>query len=76
MSPETLDQGTAWVLRQFYGRQRVARRLWRQLGYLHPAAFLRVAVPLNLGYRHRLVTNGTFERGTTFVSPSRPVPTH
>jgi radical SAM superfamily enzyme YgiQ (UPF0313 family) len=71
MSPETLDRGTAWVLRQFYSRRRVAQRLWQELGYLNPTAFIRVVVPLNLGYRQRLAANGTFERGRNFVLPAR-----
>ncbi len=76
MSRQTLDEGTAWVLKEFYSRRRVARRFWNQVGYLHPMAFTRVVVPLNLGYRQRLKTNGTFERGSRFVPPSRFVPAH
>jgi radical SAM superfamily enzyme YgiQ (UPF0313 family) len=72
MSPETLDRGTAWVLRQFYSRRRVAQRLWQEVGYLNPTAFIRVVVPLNLGYRQRLAANGTFARGGRFVLPIRP----
>ncbi len=68
MSRETLDRGTAWVLRQFYGRRRVARRLWNELGYLNRLTFTRVAVPLNVGYRARLRANGTFARGRDFVA--------
>jgi len=71
MSPETLHRGTAWVLREFYARPRVSRRFWKELTYLRPAAFMRVAVPLNLGYRARLSRNGTFELGGTFVPPVR-----
>jgi len=74
MSPETLDRGTAWVLRQFYSRRRVAQRLWQELGYLDPTAFIRVVVPLNLGYRQRLAGNGTFERGRKFALPARYTP--
>jgi len=73
MSVETLDRGTAWVLREFYARRRVARRFWRQLGYLDPTAFIRAVVPLTLGYRQRLRTNGTFARGRRFRMPPRPV---
>jgi radical SAM superfamily enzyme YgiQ (UPF0313 family) len=76
MSRQTLDEGTAWVLKEFYSRRRIARRFWNQVGYLHPMAFTRVVVPLNLGYRQRLKTNGTFERGSRFVPPSRFVPAH
>ncbi len=63
MSVETLDWGAAWILRQFYARRHVARRLWKGLGYLSQAAFWRVGVPLNIGYRRRLSADGTFERG-------------
>jgi len=66
MSVETLDRGVAWVLRQFYSRRRVAQRFWRELRYLSPTAMLRVAVPLNLGYRTRLSTNGTFDLGRRY----------
>jgi radical SAM superfamily enzyme YgiQ (UPF0313 family) len=69
MSRETLDRGTAWVLRQFYARRHVARRCWHELGYMSPAAFIRAALPLNLGYRRRLEADGTFERGRTFALP-------
>ncbi len=75
MSRETLHTGTAWVLRQFYARRRVARRLWRGLGYLSPAAFSRVGLPLNLGYRIRLSTNGTFALGKRFTPPRPDPPT-
>jgi radical SAM superfamily enzyme YgiQ (UPF0313 family) len=71
MSPTTLDRGTAWVLRQFYARRKIVQRLWKELRYLSPAAFSRVAIPLNFGYRHRLGTNGTLGRGRAFVPPSR-----
>lgn len=66
MSRETLHRGTAWVLREFYTRRRVARRWWNQLGYLGWTAFTRVSVPLNLGYRTRLSANGTFQLGNGF----------
>jgi radical SAM superfamily enzyme YgiQ (UPF0313 family) len=75
MSPDTLDQGTAWVLRKFYTRRRVARRMLKELRYLNRGAFTRVAAPLNLGYRIRLSTNGTFARGERFVPPPRTVVT-
>lgn len=71
MSVETLDRGVAWVLRQFYSRRRVALRFWRELAYLSPTAFMRVAVPLNLGYRTRLTSNGTFDLGRRYV-PTPP----
>jgi radical SAM superfamily enzyme YgiQ (UPF0313 family) len=70
MSPETLDRGTAWVLRHFYARRRVARRWWRQLRYLSTTAFTHVSVPLNLAYRHRLSQDGTFARGARYAPPA------
>jgi hypothetical protein len=57
------------VLREFYARRRVARRWWRQLGYLDAVAFTRVSLPLNLAYRHRLSRDGTFARGARFALP-------
>jgi radical SAM superfamily enzyme YgiQ (UPF0313 family) len=66
MSRETLHRGTAWVLREFYARRRVARRWWNQLGYLGWTAYTRVSIPLNLGYRTRLSANGTFDVGKEF----------
>jgi radical SAM superfamily enzyme YgiQ (UPF0313 family) len=74
MSPETLDRGTAWVLREFYARRRVARRWLRQLRYLNAVAFTRVSLPLNLGYRHRLSRDGTFARGKAGVPRSTALP--
>ncbi|NIR43771.1 MAG: B12-binding domain-containing radical SAM protein [Gemmatimonadetes bacterium] len=69
MSRETLHRGTAWVLREFYARRRIARRWWNQMGYLGWAAFTRVSVPLNLGYRTRLTANGTMDLGSRFAAP-------
>ncbi len=69
MSTTTLHLGTAWVLQQFLARRRVARRIWKGLSYLHTAAILRAVLPLNLGYRHRLAVDGTFQRGSAFVPP-------
>ncbi len=70
MTRRQLDEGTAWVLKEFYSRRRIARRFLRQAGYLYPVAFTRVVAPLNLGYRERLKINGTFERGRRFIPPS------
>ncbi len=67
MSAETLHLGAAWVLRQFFARRRIAQRVWRSLRYLHPTTVLRAVVPVNLGYRHRLTVDGTFQRGDDFV---------
>jgi radical SAM superfamily enzyme YgiQ (UPF0313 family) len=70
MRRETLDLGVAWVLRQFYTRRRVARRVWRSLRYLHPAVVLRGVLPLNLGFLSRLAVDGTFERGDAYAPPA------
>ena len=70
MSCETLHLGVAWVLRQFFSRRRVARRVWKGFHYLHSAAVLRAILPLNIGYRHRLAMDGTFQRGDAFVPPA------
>jgi hypothetical protein len=67
MSAETLHLGVAWVLRQFFARRRIARRVWKSLGYLRPVTVLRAVVPVNFGYRHRLTVDGTFQRGDDFA---------
>ena len=69
MRRETLDLGVAWILRQFYARRRIARRAWKSLGYLGPAAVLLGLLPLNLGYMNKLTVDGTFQRGDAFVRP-------
>jgi hypothetical protein len=66
MDPATLDAGVGWVARQFYDRRRVARRIWRSLGYLSPVIALGGMLPLNLGYRHRKTLDGDFRRGEPF----------
>jgi radical SAM superfamily enzyme YgiQ (UPF0313 family) len=71
MSPETLHGGVAWVLREFYGRRNVSRRIWRGLRYLSPDTILRGVAPLNLGYRHRLSVDGTFPLGSSFDGPGK-----
>lgn len=70
MDRETLDNGVAWVLREFHTRSRVARRLWKSLGYLHPQVVLRGVLPLNIGFRYKLSMDGNFQRGVDFASPS------
>jgi radical SAM superfamily enzyme YgiQ (UPF0313 family) len=67
MSPETLKSGVDWVLRQFYSRRSVCRRLWRAFGCLSPSIILRALAPLNLGYRRRLNACGTFDSGRRFT---------
>ena len=69
MRRETLDAGVGWVLRQFFTRRRIARRVWRGLRYLDPAVALRAVLPLNLGYLNRLAVDGSFERGAAFAPP-------
>jgi radical SAM superfamily enzyme YgiQ (UPF0313 family) len=67
MSRETLDQGVAWVQRQFYARRRITRRAWHSLRYLEPAVVLRGILPLNLGYRRKMAVDGSFRRGAAFA---------
>jgi radical SAM superfamily enzyme YgiQ (UPF0313 family) len=74
MSRETLDQGTAWVLRQFHTWRRVAQRAWRSLRYLEPTLVWNGVLPLNLGWRHKLAADGNFQRGATFVAEARKMP--
>ncbi len=68
MSRENLDRGVAWVLRQFYSRRRVTRRLAGEARYLAPSTIARGTVPLNLGYRVRLGRDGTFDKGRQFAA--------
>ncbi len=69
MRRETLDSGVGWVLRQFFTRRQIARRVWKGLRYLHPEVVLRGVLPLNLGFLNRLAVDGTFERGDAFTLP-------
>jgi radical SAM superfamily enzyme YgiQ (UPF0313 family) len=68
MHRETLHAGVSWVLRQFFTPGHIARRLWKGFGYLHPALTLRAVLPLNVGYRHRLVVDGNYARGEGFAA--------
>jgi hypothetical protein len=68
MRCETLDQGVAWVLRQFHTRSRVARRVWKRLRYLDPLIVLGGVLPLNLGWRRKLLMDGNFQRGALFAT--------
>jgi radical SAM superfamily enzyme YgiQ (UPF0313 family) len=70
MSREELDNGVAWVQRQFYGPRRIARRAWQDLRYLDPGLILRAILPLNLGYRRKMAADGTFGRGAAFIHPT------
>lgn len=71
MSRETLDQGTAWVVRQFHTRRMVAQRVWRSLQYLDPMLVFGGVLPLNLGWRQKLTVDGNFQRGAAFVAEAR-----
>jgi radical SAM superfamily enzyme YgiQ (UPF0313 family) len=53
MRRETLDNGVAWVQRQFAARRRILRQAWRGLRYLDPMVVLRAVLPLNLAYRRK-----------------------
>jgi radical SAM superfamily enzyme YgiQ (UPF0313 family) len=59
MSSEELARGHSWVLRNFYARTAIAKRVVRSLSYLTPSTVLKTCLLLNLAYRSRLCTNGT-----------------
>ena len=63
-----LDQGVAWVLREFHTRRRIARRVWQSLGYLDPLVALSGVLPINLGWRHKLTADGNLPLGAGFVA--------
>jgi radical SAM superfamily enzyme YgiQ (UPF0313 family) len=71
MSREQLDNGVAWVQREFYARRRITRRAWQSLRYLNPGVILRAVLPLNIGYRRKMVVDGTFQRGAAFTPPAK-----
>jgi radical SAM superfamily enzyme YgiQ (UPF0313 family) len=68
MRCDALDKGVSWVLRQFHTRNRVARRVWNSLQYLDPGLVLGGVLPLNLGWRHKLIEDGNFQRGTVLAT--------
>jgi radical SAM superfamily enzyme YgiQ (UPF0313 family) len=68
MSRETLDKGVAWVLRQFHTRRAIARRVWRGLSYLEPGFTLTEILPINLGWRYKLIVDGNYGRGAGFIA--------
>ncbi len=70
MSREALDHGVAWVQREFYARRRITYRAWRSLHYLDPGILLRAVLPLNVGYRRKMMVDGTFQRGAEFTLPA------
>jgi radical SAM superfamily enzyme YgiQ (UPF0313 family) len=63
LSQQELKRGQDWVLKNFYSNRSIARRTRNELRYLSPATILRATLPLNLSYRSRLVTDGTFADG-------------
>jgi radical SAM superfamily enzyme YgiQ (UPF0313 family) len=73
MSAETLKRGHDWVLKNFYSKTSVLKRLWHALGYLSPWAVFKAEFPINLGYRSRLMADGTFGGADEFpLLPLRP----
>jgi len=69
MSPQNLEEGTCWVLKRFYSRWSVTRRLASEFLYLGRWSTVNVLARLNLSYRSRLKTNGSFEKGRRFAPP-------
>lgn len=66
MSADDLLRGQNWVQSRFYSWRHTASRLLHAFGYLAPAVTLRAVVPLNLGYRLRHRSYGTFEKAEAF----------
>jgi len=62
MSRRTLNEGVAWVQRQFFSRRAILRRIARDLRMLGPEATLRAVLPLNIGYRAKMQAEGNFAR--------------
>jgi radical SAM superfamily enzyme YgiQ (UPF0313 family) len=61
MSPAMLKRGHDLVLREFYSKKAVFRRLRGSFAYLSPRTALHCVLPLNLGYRSRLKTDNAFK---------------
>jgi hypothetical protein len=59
MSARTLKDGHDWILSRFYSSPAILRRLGRAFGYMGPGLIARGLIPLNLGYRTRLRSEGT-----------------
>ena len=57
MSRASLRYGHDWVLSEFYSQSAIWRRLVRVFSYLNPLVALYAVVPLNIGYRIRLINN-------------------
>lgn len=58
MSHSMLKDGHDWVLREFYSRRSVLKRIMAAFGYLSPWIVLRGTGPLNIHYRSRLKASG------------------
>ncbi len=69
MDRETLDRGVSWVQREFYARRKIARRIGRSARYLDPGVILHAVLPINLAYRRKMTTVGTFDQGAAFAPP-------
>lgn len=74
MSRQTLQDGHDWLLSRFYSRTAIARRLFRELGYLCPSTILAATAPLNLSYRRRLRGVGTLRNFIGSFAPAIPSP--
>jgi radical SAM superfamily enzyme YgiQ (UPF0313 family) len=66
LSTNDLLRGQNWVQSQFYSWRDTSRRLLHAFGYIPPAVMLRAVAPLNLGYRLRHRSYGTFEKAEAF----------
>jgi radical SAM superfamily enzyme YgiQ (UPF0313 family) len=66
MSRETLDYGVSWVLRHFHTYRAIAWRTLRSFRYLEPVFTLSAVLPINLGWRYKLIADGNYARGALF----------
>ena len=66
MDVKTLHAGTAWVLKEFYSRKNIVRRISRAASYLELGILARTVIPINFGYRVKIGGYGTFEIGKRF----------
>jgi radical SAM superfamily enzyme YgiQ (UPF0313 family) len=66
MLVEELHAGTAWLQKQFYSYRNISIRIMRARKYYRPELIMRVVVPLNFGYRHKLKAYGVFQLGNSF----------
>ncbi|MDZ4182502.1 MAG: radical SAM protein, partial [Candidatus Cloacimonadaceae bacterium] len=58
MSKVELETGHRKLLKSFYARRRIMKRLLRETAYLPLRTLLLGSLPLNLSYRYRLISNG------------------